>query len=217
MSDLEEAPSINSTESSADVASSNLNLISTDTPSNMESDSALNSQSSTNPEQEAPDTHITTDASKQSVSEPAADKGMDMTSRVSSEDKVSSSLDSDSSRPDIVAKAIRSETELIERSLLKVIERSDEPKKISSPPTEEAIGIRPAMKACSYPEVTHDAIFHIESTNPFKGMKVFTLAGVENKALTLQSIPASYRPYKGCMFVSCLLAMIQIYYDSTPP
>ena len=47
-----------------------------------------------------------------------------------------------------------------------------------------------------------DIVRDVELGNPFLRMKIFSLIGVEEKALTLEDVPQEYRPYPGCIFVS---------------
>ena len=47
-----------------------------------------------------------------------------------------------------------------------------------------------------------DVVRDVELGNPFLRMKIFSLIGVEEKALTLDDVPQEYRPYPGCLFVS---------------
>ena len=206
----EEAPSISSTERSVYVASSNPRPVLEPPTKSTNMDSASASKSSPNTTL----LKIVKDDGKD------ADKAVDTSPQTSSDDKSSSSSDSESS-PNIAVQVVRSEEELmniIERTLLKVIDRRDESKAIRPPSPEEDDSVRPAVKARFFPEITRDAILHIEGTNPFKTMKMFDLAGVEKKAVTLQAIPATYRPYEGCMFVSWLLLSCIctiLAYDST--
>ena len=56
--------------------------------------------------------------------------------------------------------------------------------------------------ACFVKTLTRDAVKDIEIGNPFLRMKLFPLYGVENKPITLEDVPQSFRPYPGCIFVS---------------
>ena len=53
-----------------------------------------------------------------------------------------------------------------------------------------------------FKEVSRHSILEIEYEDPFESVKFFHLIGVEKKPLTLKDVPAEYRPYKGCIFVS---------------
>lgn len=77
---------------------------------------------------------------------------------------------------------------------------ADKEKEKQSRPEDDKMW--PPMKARFFPEITRDAIFHIESTNPFKDIQLFDIAGIEKEPITFQSVPANYRPYEGCLFVS---------------
>ena len=55
--------------------------------------------------------------------------------------------------------------------------------------------------AVFFKEVTRENILKVEYEDPFKTIKLFSLVGVESRALTLEDVPQQYRPYKGCLFV----------------
>lgn len=56
--------------------------------------------------------------------------------------------------------------------------------------------------ACFVKTLTRETVKDIEIGNPFLRMKIFSFHGVENKPLTIEDVPQSFRPYPGCIFVS---------------
>lgn len=56
--------------------------------------------------------------------------------------------------------------------------------------------------ATFFKEVSRRAILEIEYEDPFESIKLFSLIGVEKRPITFEDVPAEYRPYKGCIFVS---------------
>jgi len=53
-----------------------------------------------------------------------------------------------------------------------------------------------------FPTVTKESILAVEFINPFKQIKLFPLYAFDwKKPLTLDQVPAQYRPYSGCLFV----------------
>lgn len=76
------------------------------------------------------------------------------------------------------------------------------PKLLATPPTFTEV----PPGATFFKEVSRQAILEIEYEDPFESIKLFSLIGVEKRPITLEDVPAEYRPYKGCIFVSeCLL------------
>ena len=63
----------------------------------------------------------------------------------------------------------------------------------------------PPRGAKFYKEVSRQAILEIEYEDPFETIKLFNLIGVEKRPVTLKDVPAEYRPYDGCIFVSMAL------------
>ena len=61
---------------------------------------------------------------------------------------------------------------------------------------------KPPPGACFFKEVSWHAILEIEYEDPFEKIKLFSLVGVEKRPITLKDVPAEYRPYEGCIFVS---------------
>lgn len=60
----------------------------------------------------------------------------------------------------------------------------------------------PLPGAKFYRKVTWHSILEIEYEDPFETIKLFNLIGVEKRPVTLKDVPAEYRPYEGCIFVS---------------
>ena len=72
------------------------------------------------------------------------------------------------------------------------------PRLLATPPT--ATGPPPGAKF--FQKVTRHAILEIEYENPFEDFKFFSLVGIDKRPITLKDVPAEYRPYEGCIFVS---------------
>ena len=72
------------------------------------------------------------------------------------------------------------------------------PRLLATPPT--ATGPPPGAKF--FKKVTRHAILEIEYENPFEDFKFFSLVGIDKRPITLKDVPAEYRPYEGCIFVS---------------
>ena len=73
----------------------------------------------------------------------------------------------------------------------------------------------PPPGAKFYKEPSWHAILEIEYEDPFEKIKLFNLTGVEKRPVTLKDVPAEYRPYEGCIFVSmycCCKATIIVNY-----
>lgn len=64
--------------------------------------------------------------------------------------------------------------------------------------------LQPPPGATFFREVSWHAILEIEYEDPFKKIKLFNLTGSEKRPVTLKYVPAEYRPYKGCIFVSSM-------------
>lgn len=60
----------------------------------------------------------------------------------------------------------------------------------------------PPPGAKFYKAVSWHSILEIEYEDPFEKIKLFDLIGVEKRPITLKDVPAVYRPYEGCIFVS---------------
>ena len=60
----------------------------------------------------------------------------------------------------------------------------------------------PPPGAKFYKAVSWHSILEIEYEDPFEKIKLFSLTGVEKQPITLKDVPAEYRPYEGCIFVS---------------
>ena len=63
----------------------------------------------------------------------------------------------------------------------------------------------PPEGARFFRDVSKRAIVEIECVNPFKGIKIFDLTGVDKHPLSQEQVPPAYRPYQGCLFVSSVL------------
>ena len=60
----------------------------------------------------------------------------------------------------------------------------------------------PPPGAKFYKSASWHSILEIEYEDPFEDIKLFNLIGVEKQPVTLKDVPAEYRPYEGCIFVS---------------
>ena len=70
---------------------------------------------------------------------------------------------------------------------------------------------RPPLGAAFHRDVNRIIIGDIEYEDPFKKIKLFDITGVESKPLTLDRVPADYRPYEGCLFVSYMLLSLSVF------
>jgi hypothetical protein len=70
----------------------------------------------------------------------------------------------------------------------------------------------PPPGAKFYKAVSWHSILEIEYEDPFEKIKLFNLIGVEKRPVTLKDVPAEYRPYEGCIFVSTYYCKI-VYFD----
>ena len=81
------------------------------------------------------------------------------------------------------------------------------PKLLASPKLHH----EPPPGAKFYREPSWHAILETEYEDPFEKIKLFNLIGAEKRPITLKDVPAEYRPYEGCIFVSMYCCEQQYY------
>lgn len=97
-----------------------------------------------------------------------------------------------------------SHTETVQTDKAKALESKETPKadSVQSSGVEGSCDGRGiADGAMFFCEISKEAIFQLECTNPFKRVKIFNLSKVDKEPLTLEQVPPQYRPYPGCLFV----------------